>query len=117
MSYYTRVTLEFSDEPPSVDDVSATAMEWLSAQNLYAVEDVLKDFRRGWSEGYTEFNGLVSQDIEGLMVHVSARFPSIRFYVRGMGEEFNDVWLRQFENGKIVFSAGPFEQSAIAPIP
>lgn len=61
------------------------------------MEDVLEDFRRGWTEGQTDFNGLVSQDIEGLMASVSAQYPGIRFYVRGMGEEFNDVWLRQFD--------------------
>ena len=87
------------------------ARSWLVAQNLYAVEDVLDDFLRGWAEGQTDFNGLVSQDIEGLMACVSAQYPRIRFYVRGMGEEFSDVWLRQFEGGKTVFKLGPFEQS------
>ena len=111
MSYYTRVTFEFSDEPPIVDNVARIAQSWLVAQNLYAVEDVLEDFRRGWTEGQTDFNGLVSQDIEGLIASVSAQYPGIRFYVRGMGEEFNDVWLRQFEGGKTVFRLGPFEES------
>ncbi len=111
MSYYTRVTFDFSGEPPSVDDVSKAARPWLAAQNLYAVDDVLEDFRRGWTEGQTDFNGLVSQDIEGLMAVISAQCPGIKFYVRGMGEEFKDVWLRQFEDGEIVFQLGPFEQN------
>ena len=92
-----------------MDGVSKVARSWLAAQNLYAVDDVLEDLIRGWNEGQTEFNGLVSQDIEGLMSNVSAQYPGIRFYVRGMGEEFYDVWLRQFEGGKIVFELGPFE--------
>ena len=111
LSYYTRVTFEFSDEPPEVDAVSAVARLWLVAQNLYAVDDVLADFNRGWTEGQTEFKGLVSQDVEGLMTYVSAQFPEIGLFVRGMGEEFKDVWLRHFEGGKIVFTLGPFEQS------
>jgi hypothetical protein len=111
LSYYTRATFAFSEEPPVVDDVAKVARSWLVAQNLYAVEDVLEDFRRGWMEGQTDFNGLVSQDIEGLMASVSAHYPGIRFYVRGMGEEFNDVWLRQFEDGKIVFRLGPFDRN------
>jgi hypothetical protein len=109
VSDYTRVTFEFSDEPPEADEVSNVARSWLAAQNLYEVDDVLEDFVRGWTEGQTDFNGLVSQDIEGLMASISAKYPGIRFYVRGMGEEFNDVWLRQFEGGKIVFKLGPFE--------
>ena len=111
MSYYTRVTFEFSDEPPVLDEVSRVARSWLVAQNLYAVEDVLVDFLRGWAKGHTDFKGLVSQDIEGLMAAVSTHYPRIRFYVRGMGEEFSDVWLRQFEGGMTVFKLGPFEQS------
>jgi hypothetical protein len=45
------------------------------------------------------------------MTHLSAQYSKTRFYVRGMGEEFNDVWLRQFEGGKTVFALGPFQQS------
>ncbi len=67
------------------------------------------NFRRGWKEGSTEFNGLVVQDVEGLMTKVSSAFPGIRFYVRGMGEEYADVWLRQFEGGTVVNAIGPFE--------
>lgn len=112
MSYYTQVNFQFSDEPPSVDDVERVIRPWLAAQNIYAVEPVLEDFRRGWTEGQTDFNGLMSHDIEGLMVALSAAYPEIRFYVRGMGEQFDDVWLRQFEGGKTVFNLGPFEPSS-----
>jgi hypothetical protein len=110
VSYTTRVTFAFSDERPLESDVSEIARSWLVSQNLYAVEDVLSDFLHGWTEGQTDFQDLVSQDIEGLMASVSAQYSGIRFYVRGMGEEFGDVWLRQFEDGKTVFSLGPFEQ-------
>ncbi len=118
MSYYTRVTFEFSGEPPGVDGVSEAVRAWLLSQNRklsqngvahYGVEDFLGDFLRGWSEGETVFNKIYSVNIEALMVFVSAQYPRIRFYVRGMGEEFDDVWLRQFEGGKTVFSLGPFE--------
>lgn len=108
MSYYTQVNFQFSDEPPGADDVARVARQWLEAQKLYDVESVLEDILRGWTEGQTDFNGLVCQDIEGLMANLSSAFPEIRFYVRGMGEEFDDVWLRQFEGGKAVFSLGPF---------
>ena len=109
MSYYTRVSFEFSDEPPTADEVSPIVRSWLQAQNLYAVDDVLSDFVRGWTESQTDFNGLVSQDIEGLMTAVSVRYPDLGFYVRGMGEEFKDVWLRQFKSGETVYAVGPFD--------
>ena len=44
------------------------------------------------------------------MEHVSAGFPGLVFFVRGMGEEFPDVWLRLFRDGKIIFRVGPFEE-------
>jgi hypothetical protein len=44
------------------------------------------------------------------MRHVSGGFPGVAFYVRGMGEEFADVWLRVFRDGEIAFRAGPFEE-------
>ena len=108
MSYTTRVMFEFSDEVPS-DAVTAAARAYLDRQNLYAVDDVLQDLLRGWDSGSTEFNGLVVKDIEGLMSEISSAFPAVRFYVRGMGEEYADVWLRQFEGGNIVHAIGPFE--------
>ncbi len=107
MSYYTRVTFDFTDEPPT-NRVAETACQWLTAQNCYAVEDHLEDFLRGWTEGATELKGFLSQEMEELMLSISAKYPESRFYVRGMGEEFGDV-LRQFEGGKIVFKVGPFE--------
>ncbi len=109
MSYYTQVNFQFSDEPPSVDEVSRFARSWLAAQNRYAVEPVVEDLRRGWENGQTSFNGLISNDIEELMAALSAAYPEICLYVRGVGEEFEDVWLRKFEGGEIVFSLGPFE--------
>ena len=34
----------------------------------------------------------------------------MRFYVRGIGEDFSNMWLREYFNGETVFSAGPFER-------
>jgi hypothetical protein len=45
------------------------------------------------------------------MTNLSAHYRGIRFFVRGMGEEFTDVWLRQFEAGEIVFRVGPFQEN------
>lgn len=111
MSYYTRVRFGFSEDPPGIDEVSTIVRSWLSGQN-HDVEDKLDDFVRGWTpEGETDFCGLWSDDIEDLMINVSSHYPDIVFYVRGMGEEFEDVWLRRFEGGKVTFTLGPFPQA------
>lgn len=109
MSYYTHVTFDFSDFPPPAEVVSPVVRAWLMKKKNYAAEDVLEDFLRGWTESETDFNKLDWEDIEELMKHVSAQYPTIRFYVRGMGEEFGDVWLRAFERGAILYHVGPFD--------
>lgn len=110
MSYYTHVTIEFSSEPPAVEEASEIARAWLTEQRVYAVSDVLENLARGWETGRTQFKGMVSQDIERLMQAISEEYPDLLIYVRGMGEEFEDVWLRQFQGGMTVFRLGPFEK-------
>ena len=109
MSYHTHVDFQLSDEVPT-EAVIERAREYLSARGMYAVDDLLEDLKAGLQEGSSLFNTFVSHDFEGLMQHVSAGFPDVTFYVRGMGEEYEDVWLRQFENGKTTASTGPFEE-------
>ncbi|HEV2294357.1 MAG TPA: hypothetical protein VGR35_10905 [Tepidisphaeraceae bacterium] len=108
MSYHTHVDFQFSDEPP-IDSVLDRARIYLEARGIYAVDDLLEDLRAGFEEGNGLFNKFMSHDFEGLMEHVSAGFPGITFYVRGMGEEYGDVWLRQFADGKTTARTGPFE--------
>ena len=109
MSYFTHVDFQFSDELPAMPAILDTARVYLTAQAHYSVDDVLDSLGRGLADGNFLFKGLVSQDFDGLMTAISAAFPSIRFYVRGMGEEYGDVWLRQFEGGKAIARTGPFE--------
>ncbi len=109
MSYHTHVDIQLSDELP-IDAALKRAREYLTAQGIYSVDDLLEDLKVGFEEGSSLFNTFASDDFEGLMQHLSAGFPSIIFYVRGMGEEYEDVWLRQFEGGKTTASTGPFEE-------
>jgi hypothetical protein len=110
MSYYSNVAFTFSDEPPDFEAVLDRARTYLESRgDEYPVDFVLEQLRRGFEEEKGDFKGLYSEDFEGLMEYVSAGFPAPVFYVRGVGEEFPDVWLRLFRDGKIVFRAGPFE--------
>ena len=110
MSYYTEVEFTFSDEPPDFEAVLDRARSYLESRgDEYPVDFVLDQLRHALEEEKGDFKGLYSEDFEGLMEHVSARFPGLVFYVRGIGEEFTDVWLRLFRDGRIVYRAGPFE--------
>jgi hypothetical protein len=110
MSYYTNVEFQFSDEPPPFNEVEECARAHLESIG-YAVDDILEDLQRGWEEGKAEFSDLVCEDIEGLLCRVSTKFPQLRIYSRGGGEEPRDFWLREFEGGKVVFSVGPFHEA------
>jgi hypothetical protein len=112
MSYYTDIEFTFSDEPPDFEAVLDRAGSYLeSRRDTYPdVQFVLDQLRHGLEAEKGDFKGLWSDDIEGLMEHVSAGFPGLIFFVRGMGEEFPDVWLRLFRDGKIIFRVGPFEE-------
>ena len=110
MSYHTHVDFQFSDELPPIESVLARARAYLDAKGIYAVDDVLEDLQTGLEEGVQEFNKLVSPDFEGLFESISTAFPEITFYVRGMGEEYGDVWLRRFRGGSVTARTGPFEE-------
>jgi hypothetical protein len=111
MSYYTNIEFTFSDEPPESRAVLDRARLYLESQrdNYPDVVFVLEQLRHALEEEKGDFKGLYSDDIEGLMGHVSAGFPGLVFYVRGFGEEFPDIWLRLFKDGKVIFRLGPFE--------
>jgi hypothetical protein len=111
MSYYTKVEFTFADKPPDFELDLGRARSYLEAQgDKYPVDFVLDQFRICLKKEKGDFKGLYSDDIEGLMNSVSAGFPGLIFFVRGQGEEFPDVWLRLFRDGKVIFRAGPFEK-------
>jgi hypothetical protein len=111
MSYYTTVEFTFADEPPDLEAVLDRARPYLESRrdNYPDVDFVLDQLRRALEQEKGDVKGLGSEDIEGLMAHVSAGFPGTAFHVRGMGEEFPDIWLRLFRDGRVIFRAGPFE--------
>ena len=111
MSYYTNVEFTFGDETPDLGAVLERARLYVESHrdNYPDVDFVLDQLRRALEEERGDLKGLWSDDIEGLMEHISAGCPGIVFFVRGTGEEFSDIWLRLFKDGKVIFRAGPFE--------
>jgi len=110
MSYWTFIDLEVDSEdgPPDVNEVLRIARPYIEDEG-WAVEPILDHIREGLDERETSFNHLYSDELEGLMLHISEHFPRVHFRMRGRGEEFYDFWIREFYNGKIIFSRGPFE--------
>jgi hypothetical protein len=111
MSYRTHVEFEMSDEPdpPPVGGLVAAAQAHLQADGRYNVNAVLSVLLTLFTDGTADFNHLTSRDFEPLVRALSAAYPSVRFTVRGTGEEMPDLWLRQCEAGQVVYSVGPFD--------
>ena len=107
MSYYTQVEFHFASKVPSFAVIEECARAHFDGQG-YAVEAILDILRDGWDDGKAEFNRMHCADFEGLMRHVSSRFPEQHMAVRGSGEEWRDLWLREFVGGELVFGVGPF---------
>jgi len=121
MSYYTNVEFTFADEPPDFGAVLDRARLYLEGRrDIYPdVKFVLDQLRHALEEEKGDFKGLCSDDIEGLMEHVSAGLPGVTFFVRGTGEEYADTWLRLFKDGRTIYRAGPFEdevESALSDV-
>jgi hypothetical protein len=46
-----------------------------------------------------------------MFLALSRRFPTVRLRIWGHGEQWPDVWAREFEGGRTTFEAGPFHAS------
>lgn len=55
------------------------------------------------------FNKMYAGLILDLFYHISANFPNTRFIVRGTGEDYTDIWVRELLAGEVLFRSGPFE--------
>ena len=118
MSYYTRLEVTCDDTgrikgAVAETDIIAAAESFVTRNGLH--KDVLSDLKdalRGFNNSDIGFNRVPGFLIEMMMLHVSTAIPDVTFYVRAVGEEFNDVWMRQIRDGKIVFGQGPFAEEA-----
>jgi hypothetical protein len=116
MSYYTltHFSLDEADSPAS----DLTDAQILAAAGKYLDErgysrDVLDDLASGLSNaGVVDpgFSDLRSSEIIDMFCSISAAFPGVVIFVRGMGEEHFDIWGAQIRNGEIVMQHGPFDE-------
>ena len=70
--------------------------------------ETLNNLRDAFEDGETELGG-GAQGLLEVIEQIARLAPAVTFYARAMGEEFRDTWVREFEGGKPVFAAGPWE--------
>ena len=113
MSYYTRVEIDwYDDESESPVDVEAllrSAEDYVRSQDLHqdAIDDLRSAFK-GTENDSWGFNKMWSGGLEDLILSISKAYPKVLFLARGCGEELQDVWYREFKDGRIIRQEGPF---------
>lgn len=105
MSYYSRVCCSLSNDVISEDipfhQVEPVAKSWLIEHDISL--DVLEDIAESMETDFFDvvgFNNMYAPDIIDLYQYISTQFPKAELRVRGVGEEFHDMWYRHFKNGE-----------------
>lgn len=110
--YRTRLELRWDDSQYEDGEFSPQKLEPLVAEWLekHGFDPNTKhDFDATIDEPFSYgFTGMSSEQLIALLANIAQEFPTMHFYVRGAGESFGDMWLREFHNGQIIFSAGPY---------
>ena len=122
MGLQTQLSLSWNDSEHasgslSVERVIDAARTFVIRQNWS--EDVLTDLRDSMSTnglGPPAFNRVLSYGVIELLRSVSEQIPDVVFYAKGAGEEFWDIWFREFKAGSELRGSGPFDEHE-APIP
>ncbi|MFI8619286.1 hypothetical protein ACIGHN_27720 [Acidovorax sp. NPDC077693] len=120
MTYYTRANLEmiihgesegqYAKEPgDAIENFISVVRVYLEPFN-YSTGDILKGFEQAMRHGTGEFGNMFHTDFEKIIENASKKIPEAIFRLRCSGSEFYDVYLREFCNGKITISIGPFEE-------
>lgn len=106
MSYYSYVELTWDDSDYTLgnltfSDIEPIVRQWAKDCDIHP--DVILDIKTIIENPFQPcFNGLDGALIQDLFACIAETFPQIHFFVRGMGEEFDDMWKYQFINGKLV---------------
>lgn len=95
-----------SDESIDVDE---------HAERIYPIlqqcgfpRETLNDLRDAFEDGEAELGGW-ADGLLPIIEQIAQLVPAVGFHARAMGEEFRDTWVREFEDGKAVFAAGPWD--------
>jgi hypothetical protein len=101
------------DKSIDVDEHAERIHELLQGYG-YAREN-LNYLRDAFTDGEAEFGG----SAEGLLYlteQIAKLAPAVKFHARARGEEFRDTWVREFDDGKAVFAAGPGTTSNVRSV-
>ena len=107
MSYYTQVQLTFEGDSyfAAVSDEKIQPMLAAAAAefDLYPPDGVnpfLPDNSEDWFTDRLILMSGYRSEAEKFLKYMSLKFPGVTFSGRGLGEEFEDVWVMSYLNGQ-----------------
>jgi hypothetical protein len=114
MSYYTQLAINWDDSDYTTGSMTPELVVE-SAKPFIAElgwsEDGLDDLRKSCMSdclGQPGFKNCYADGVIALIQYVSSQFPTVVFYAKGAGEEFHDLWIREFKGGAVLVERGPF---------
>ena len=91
-------------------DFTPVVSTWLRHNNIDP--NIVDDFEVALDEPFSYgFTDMTSKQVIDLLTAIAGAFPEVRFYARGIGLSFGDIWLREFYQGAVVFEEGPFHNT------
>lgn len=106
MSFFSTLQIQYVDDPIDIDSHSEQILKILKEDGIHS--DVFSDLKAAFQNSTGDLS-IDSIYLLGLVEAVAGMFPNHPFHARGLGEEFRYSWIREFENGIPVFSAGPWD--------
>lgn len=106
MSFFSTLQIQYSDDPIDIDSQSEKILKILKEDGIHS--DVFVDLKAAFENTAGDLS-IGSIYLLGLIESVAQMFPNSPFHARCLGEEFRYTWIREFENGSPVFSAGPWD--------
>jgi len=114
MSYYTVLQLSWDDSDYPKGNIAAQDVVTAAAPHVTRSgwhSDALKDLETAASAGFgnhaSGFKNIHGFALVRMLQDVSRALPLVTFFARGIGEEFDDMWLVQIRAGEIERKAGP----------
>lgn len=106
MSFLSILQIQYVGDSLDVDEIADQILPILDEMGIARI--VLNDLRDAFEDGESTLP-MHSAYMLSLIESIAELKPELAFDARGLGEEYRDTWVREFENGKSVFAVGPWD--------
>lgn len=104
MSFYANLQINnLGEDSIDIYLLKESIIEILSTDGIH--EDVFEDLQTAFDEGEAPLN-VTAAYLKELITKIATLDSNYHFEARAIGEEFRDLWVAEFDQGSVIFSAG-----------